>query len=37
MEYFALSKDVSKKDEIKFTGNDMVFNSPLVEVNEQVI
>lgn len=37
LEYFILSKDMNKKDELKFTGTEMVFNAPLVEVNEQVM
>lgn len=36
LEYFVLSKDVNKKDDLKLSGNEMVFNAPLVEVNEQV-
>lgn len=37
LEYFTLSKDVNKKDDLKLSGNEMVFNAPLVEVNEQVM
>lgn len=36
LEYFALSKDLNKKDEMKCSGNDIVFAAPLVEINEQV-
>lgn len=36
LDYFALSKDINKKDDLKCAGNEVNFIAPLVEVNEQV-